>query len=125
MPLSKEEIIAAIHTRRRDVVTVQVPEWDGEVGIRRLDAVDLERTGMMSGVQPDDVAIKVLAASLCDADGEPLFGEADVRELEKADAVVVLKLFAECARVNGLMSSELEGMMATFAEAQPDDSPSS
>lgn len=127
MTLSAEDIVAAIGQRRRDTVTIAVPEWGGDVHIRRLSAADLEATGMMSGgdVNTADVARAVLARSLCDEAGEPLFRPETVHILDDADATVTLRLFTECARINGLMTDELEDMTRTFAAAQPDGSSSS
>lgn len=123
--LGKDEIVAAIAARRSETHTVEVPEWGGAVNIRRLDGADLEATGMLSGEQSPDIALKVLSVSLCDEQGEPLFGFDELRALDKADAMVTLRLFSEVARYNGLLTTEIEAMVAAFAEAPRDSSSSS
>jgi hypothetical protein len=125
MTLTRDEIIAAIAARKVETTTVEVPEWGGAVQLRRMDAADLEAIGLMSGEPTDDMPVRVLAACICDDEGNPLFGVKKLKELEAADAVVVLRLFAECAKLNGLMTAELEEMVAGFGAAQPGASSSS
>lgn len=120
--MTKDEIVAAIAARKRDTVAVEVPEWGGTVNIRRLSAGELDATGMISGEESAETSLKVLAASLCDEDGELLFGIDELRALDDIDAMLTLRLFAECARVNGLMSEELEELVAGFDAAQPEGS---
>lgn len=122
--LTKDDIVAAIAARAREVKNVPVKEWGGSVNIRRLDAADLEATGMTSGEQSPDIMLRVLSVSLCDDEGNALFGLAELESLHKADAMVTLRLFADCARYNGLLTGELEAMVGTFAEAPRDDSSS-
>jgi hypothetical protein len=125
MSLSRDEIIAAIAARKVETTTVEVPEWGGSVQLRRMDAADLEAVGLMSGEASNDMPVRVLAACLCDDEGNQLFGLKKLKELEAADAMVVLRLFAECAKLNGLMTAELEEMVEGFGGAQPGASSSS
>lgn len=126
MPLSREEIVAAIEARATQSVPFPVPEWGGDVLIRRLSAGDAERTGLSSdGANDPDLVVRVIAFSLVDADGTPLFGEDDVAVLSKADFSVATRVFAQCMKVNGLSSDALDEAVAAFTEAQRDNSSSS
>lgn len=126
MALSRDEIIAAIAARKAEVIKVSVPEWGGDVFIRRLSAAEVESSGLSAEeVRPTDVAPRVIAMSLTDADAVPIFTEGDVDALADADMAVVARVFAECIKVNGLGSAELDEAIASFTDAQPGSSSSS
>lgn len=120
MALSKDNIVAAIAARKAEVESIDVPEWGGAVFIRRLDGRDLVRSGMLSENTPEDFPLRVVALSVCDEDGAPLFD--DPSALDEADAAVVTRLFGECARVNGWTSEEMDRMASGFAAAPRTDS---
>jgi hypothetical protein len=124
MPLTKDEIVAAIAARKRETKAIDVPEWGGKVLIRRLDADGLDDTGMLSvDAKPSaDMMVKMIALSLCDDDGEPLFGLDELRAMHEVDAEVTLKVFEACSAYNGLTAPEAEAMVAGFDEAPRDGS---
>lgn len=124
MTLSKSEVVAAIAARRKETRTVAVPEWGGDILIRRLSAGDLDATGMMSGLDDSEQILKALALSIVADTGDPYFTLEEIRTLDDVDAVVTLKLFVEVAKLNGMSTPELEEMVAGFDAAQPDDSSS-
>jgi hypothetical protein len=121
--LTKDQIVAAIATRTRETRTISLPEWGGDVSIRRLLAGDLEASGIMER-SDEDAMLKAIALSVCDEGAEPLFGLEQVDELRQLDAIVVVKLFAAIAKFNGMGTPELEEMVAAFDEAPLDDSSS-
>lgn len=124
--LNRKQVLTAIDERKKDVETVPVPEWGGEVGIRRLSAADLDKAGFFGGGEKTtiEIARSVLSMTLCDENGERLFSDQDIAELDEADVNVTLKLFNEAARINGLLEGEMTGMVASFSEAQPGDTSS-
>jgi len=123
MALSREEIIAAIGDKKREVERIDVPEWGGTVCIRRLSVADLKATGFLEGINDSgEVPIRVLLACIADENGDALFTMDDADILANADFQTVLTVFTEAARVNGLSSKELEEAVAAFAAAQRDDS---
>jgi hypothetical protein len=124
MALTRDEIIAAIAARKKDVVQIDVPEWGGKLALRRLTAADVERTGLSDGKRDATMFAKVIAASVTDEEGEALFAEEDVAILADADMATAARVFAECMRVNGLMDADLEEAVAGFTNAQPDASSS-
>lgn len=125
MTLNREQIIGAINQRASEYTTHPVPEWGGDVLIRRLSAADAERSGLSSDQKTPELVARVIAVSLVDEEGNLLFTEDDVNELAKVDVAVAASVFAACVKVNGLSSEELDEAVAAFTEAQRDSSSSS
>lgn len=125
MALTREDILAAIAKRSKEVTPVEVPEWGGSVFIRRLSAADAERSGMTADDKSPEMISKVLAASLTDETGTVLFSATDMKALTEADLAVSARVFAECVKVNGLSSTELDEAVAAFTSAQPESSSTS
>ena len=123
--LSKEQILAAIAERRKTVAVVSVPEWGGDVCIRRLNAAEVERTGLADGKRDVGVFTKVIAACLTDDDGAPLFTDTDAEALADADLATVVRVFGEVMRVNDLMDEDLEEALRGFSNAQLESSSTS
>lgn len=123
MGLSREGILAGIAARRQLVEPIEVPEWGGAVFIRHLSAAELEETGFLDeGSNGAEMPVRILAACLADETGSPLFAQEDAKVLADAEFAVILRVFAEAARINGLSSEELEAATAAFAQAQGDAS---
>jgi hypothetical protein len=125
MLLSREEIVAAIAARSKEVARVDVPEWGGEVCVRRLTAAEVEATGLTDDERNPNMPTRFIAACLADEAGAPLFTAEETTALAVADMAVTARVFGECIRVNGLMSSSLQEAVASFADAQPESSSSS
>jgi hypothetical protein len=127
MPLSKDDIVKAIGERKRETMTVPVPEWGGDVLIRHLLTDDLESSGVTERQDPETM-VKAIALSVCDEGAEPLFAlDADgnaPQVLRDLDTQAQVRLFAAIARFNGMTSPELEEMVASFDAAPHDDSSS-
>jgi hypothetical protein len=122
--LSRDEILAAVKTRAEDYTSVDVPEWGGQVLLRRLSAADAERSGLTSGDDTDEQVARVLAMSVVDEEGNLLFTEDDIKELAKIDVGVAAQVFTTAVKINGLGSEELDKAVAAFTEAQRDNSSS-
>jgi hypothetical protein len=115
MALNRDSILAAVEKAAREVSPFEVPEWGGTVYIRKLSVHDLKKTGFFDGSgDPNDIPVKVVTACLADEAGAPLFSEEDVEELSESSFQVILRVFAECAKVNGLAAAELEDATRTF-----------
>lgn len=124
MALTREEILAAVHARRIEVVKIDVPEWGGDVYVRRLTPGEVDRSGIADGKRDATLFAKVLAISLCDEEAALLFGD-DGEALIDVDISVAAQVFGEIMRVNGLMDEELEAALSVFTHAQNGPSSSS
>lgn len=125
--LTRDEIIAAIAARKAEVEPIEVPEWGGTVYARRLSAGDAEKTGLFKedAEQTAEMTIGLIITCLTDEAGERIFSDEDVAHLTEADFPVVMRVFAEVAKVNGLAAEALDEAIAAFAAAQPSASSSS
>lgn len=120
MGLTREQILAA--RRDRKPHRLEVSEWGGDVFIRVLSAED--QMALADGEATKDTPIRVLLFSLVDEAGNRLFTDDDAAELAKEDWPVIMRVFAESARLNGLSTKELDEAMEGFAQA-PDAANSS
>jgi hypothetical protein len=125
MTLTREQILGAIDLRASTYTTHPVPEWGGDVLIRRLSAGDAERSGLTGDQKSPELVAQVITLSLVDEDGNLLFTQEDVTALAKVDVGVAAQVFAACVKVNGLSSEALDEAVAAFTEAQRDSSSSS
>lgn len=121
--LTKDEIAQAI---RGPIKLVDVPEWGGEVGIRRISAADLMR--LREFIKPEaertpatdlDGTVEFLAMLLCDADGNRLF---DPDELRECDATQLQNLVAQGQAYNGLGEGAAEEREKNSASGQTSES---
>lgn len=119
MSLTREQILASRGDRKP--VRLEVPEWGGSVYIRHLTVAD--QVMMSEATKPADMPVAVLIACLVDENEQPIFEQADAAELAKESFAVVLRVFSEAARLNGLTTKELDEAMASFGPARA-ESPS-
>jgi len=120
MSLSREQILASRGDRRP--VPVEVEEWGGTVYLKQLTVAD--QIKLSEANSPAQMPVAVLVACVCDENGVPLFHEADAQELAQESFSIILKVFAEAARLNGLSTKELDEAMASFEPARPSSGPS-
>lgn len=112
---TREEILAK--ARNGQVHEFAVPEWgDDPVYIRVLSAKT--QLALTDGVEAKDMPFRVLVGCVCDADGNPIFQDGDEEALQEFPFPVIMRVFAEAARVNGLSSAELEEAASHFEPAQ-------
>jgi hypothetical protein len=118
--LTREQILAS--RKERKPVRLEVPEWGGEVYVRVLSAAD--QMALSDGVEPKEMAIKVILHCLVAEDGERIFTDDDADELAKEDFPVIMRVFGFVAKQNGLSTKELEEAMENFGPS-PNGSKSS
>lgn len=125
--LTREEVVAAIKKRHTEVEYIDVPEWGGNVCVRRMTAQDVERSGLVDASGKPDAGLfaTVMAAALVTEEGEPLFDDESAAALVDVDMVTAARVFAEIMRINGLSDEELEEAVKSFARAQPSPSATS
>jgi len=117
MALTREQILTS--RKDRKPVPLEVPEWGGDVFVRVLSAAD--QMELSDGVEPKEMAIKVILHCLVSEDGERIFGDDDADELAKEDFPVIMRVFGFVAKQNGLSTKELEEAMENFAPAPVDE----
>jgi hypothetical protein len=109
MPLTKEQILAA---NDRSTKEVAVPEWGDTVLLRVMSGTERESFEREWQSTEDKLLpqyrLKMLRRCLCDADGAPLFSDAELSALGEKSALVIERLFRECMRMNGFEAGNLE-----------------
>jgi len=90
--------------------TVQTPEWGGLVAVRTFDGETRRRLlkPIEGGGMPDDWMERVVIASVCDKEGDPLFKADDIEALSKKSAVVLERVFIAAIELNGLSEKSAE-----------------
>lgn len=131
--LSREELRKAI---RGPVKIIGVPEWGGEIGVRRISAGELVRLrGMMPETKegeeaevPDAlernlaITCELLAAGLCDAEGVTVFAANDLREWDNTQRGVRDRLIEAVQDHNGLGAESAEEREKNSEGGQTSDS---
>lgn len=120
MGLTREHILAARKDRKPH--RYEVPEWGGDVFIRVLSAQD--QMQLSEGADEKQMPVRVLLHTLVTEEGERLFTDEDFAELAGEDFPIILRVFSEAAKLNGLSTTELDEAMEGFVPA-PDESSSS
>jgi hypothetical protein len=112
----REQILASQADRKP--VALDVPEWGVTVWLKQLTVAD--QIALSEGSKPEAVPVQVLIACLVDDEGKAIFTEADTEALSNEAAGVVVRVFGEAARLNGLTSAELDKAIANLGEAPPE-----
>lgn len=125
--LSRADFLAATVLKRE---TVPVPELGGTVYINQLYAAQLldyneliqqlKRDGKQD-VTPStslELMARLVSMAACDADGNALFTEADVKELVKSHPNVLLKLSTKAMELSGLAGEAVKEIVAQLKKNQ-------
>lgn len=100
---------AILEQNDRPIREVPVPEWGGKVLVRMMSAG--ERDAFEASQQGDphkDLRARLAVATVCDADGVPLFTAEDVPALTAKSARALDRIFAAAARHNGITAADIE-----------------
>ena len=115
--LSKQEIQAGI---RGPLLTVEVPEWQGSVNIKRISAADMVRLRDLyagdeeAAADPQrnlDASCELLAMTLCDEAGKPLFAADELRTWDHSQIDIFNRLLDVSQKHNKLDSESSEGVV--------------
>lgn len=109
-----ERILAS--QRDRKPVALEVPEWGVTVWIKQMTVAD--QVTLSEDTSPADMPVRVLLYTLVDSEGARIFTEADKDALSQEAFPIVLRVFTEVAKLNGLSSDELEAAMQGFDQAR-------
>ncbi len=130
MPLLTKASILATEDLPRE--TVHVPEWGGDVLVQGLTGAERDafEASVMTGKGKDrDVNVKnlrakLIAKSLVDEAGRPLFGEPDLAALGGKSAKALQRLFEVAQRLSGLTPQDVDELTKNSEGAQSDGSTS-
>ena len=117
--LNREEIKRAM---RGPIATVNVPEWAGDVCIRRMSAADLIRLREQFHNEPSDdeaadnaarnmdYVCAFLSMVLCDENGETIFTSEELHEWDGQQSDVLNRLVEDAQKHNGLDKQAAENL---------------
>lgn len=114
--LNRQEIVAAKDIQTREV---PIPEWGEGVGVvvrmmtgadrnlfeKSIVAIDAE--GKRSP-NMDNIRLKLVAMTMVDPDGNPLFGPDELGDLAKKSAAAIDRIFAVAQELNGMAPASVE-----------------
>ena len=115
--LSRDAILAAPDIETEDV---HVPEWGGTVRVRGLTAKqrDTFEAGLLvtkgqgrnatQAVSLANARARLVALSVVDADGAPLFTTADLFALGEKSGAAIDRVFAVASRLSGIGDADME-----------------
>lgn len=112
MALDRAAILAKKNSLPRQ--EVQIPEWEGSVWVRSLtvgerDQIDSEfNAARNKGKTPDNLRARMIIKGCCDEQGQALFTEADLAEINKLPATVLEKIFDSILRINRIGAGAVE-----------------
>jgi hypothetical protein len=105
--------------KRRKLKRVHVPKWKGHVWIRDMGGVGRDQFEVMTTLQGDmnlhNARAKLLAVTLCNAEGEFLFSESDIEALGELDAESIAMLYNEASRLNFISDKDIEELAKNSA----------
>jgi hypothetical protein len=119
--LTRDQILAA---KDRESEIVNVPEWGGDVRVAVLSGAGRERVQAAAGggiASLSKFSATLLAASLIDEEGAPLFTEEDVAALSEKNPEVISRVLEVSIRLSKLGVSATEDAEKN-SEAAPKNS---
>lgn len=113
MILSRDAILGASDIRTEQV---EVPEWGGAVLVGTMsgtarDAWEqslIRRVGTKTEPNLENVRARLVAATVVDEAGVPIFGQADLEALGRKSAAALERVCKVAQRLNGIGDSELD-----------------
>jgi hypothetical protein len=105
--LTKQQILSG---RRAAPVALDVPELGGTVLVRMMNGVQRERFERVYGATDrTDIRATLLAFTVVDDEGTPLFDEKDVAAINTmVDAPVLMRLYDEALKLNRVTQDQIE-----------------
>ena len=104
---------------------VEVPEWGGDVYLKTLSGTerDLFEDGY-ADKKMKNFRARFLALSLCDDNGERLYGDDEASELGTKSSVVLNRLFDKAWALNALRTEDVDALGNDSPSDPSDDSTS-
>lgn len=109
--LSREEIFKVNDIRTE---TVEVPEWQGRVKVKSMTGAErdafeqslMTQNGRMFNA--NNIRAKLVAKTVVDEDGKPLFIEADVETLGEKSSSALDRIFSTAQRLSGMTQKDID-----------------
>jgi hypothetical protein len=132
--LGLQDILAAQDIATEDVA---VPEWGGTVRVRGLTGRErdeyeshlLDQRGKRMKVDMRDARARLVALSVIDAEGKPVFTAAHVETLGTKSAAALDRIYDVAARLSGISDEDMDELTgnsaATASAASRSGSPKS
>lgn len=107
MLLNKNDIFASKDLTFREV---EIPQWGGNVRIKVMSIAEQIAFERLNKSKKDDSELVFALLSQCcvDEDGNHLFNEDDISELNKKSSTPVLVLFKACLDLNSMNQVDLD-----------------
>ncbi len=107
--LNRDQIVAASKTRKVATYTVA---GLGEVGLRVMTGTEREAWESQcfkdGKTDLEHFRAKLLAKTLCDADGVRLFSDDDIATVSELDAPVLIALYGHASTLNALTTEDVD-----------------
>lgn len=117
MALSKSSILAAKDTKISD--PIPVPEWGGDVRVKTLSGTERDAfEDAYTETKMKQFRVRFLVLTLCDDNGDRLFGDGDLDLLGKKSSVVITRLFDKAWSHNAFTPEAVEAMGEDSPSAQ-------
>lgn len=108
MALDRDSILSRRELHREEI---QVPEWGGSAFVRMMTGAERDRFDSLHANYKDvlrDFRARVLVFTVCDAEGNLLFTEADIPGLGALPSNALNRLMAAAVRINKFSEAEVE-----------------
>jgi len=110
------------------VAELEVPEWGCWVRVRTLTAQErdnfeteiTQRNGKDVRTNTRNIRAKLVAATVVDEAGVPIFGLGDVDSLGQKSAKALDRVFGKAAELAGMREADVEELAANFGAAPAD-----
>lgn len=118
--LSRDDILGADD---RQIRTVAVPEWGGEVLVRGLTGAERDRyeeslwvgRGKNRKLNWTNARAKLVAASVVGEDGKPLFTQRDVEALGAKSSAALDRIYSVAQELSGVTDGDMDEMLDEMA----------
>jgi hypothetical protein len=124
--LNAQEILAVNDVK---IEAVPVPEWGGSVLVRSLEGYERDQyeTQWLNSragkkVTLDNIRARLVAMSLCDAEGNRLFTDSQVKTLGKKSAAALDRIFTVAQKLSGLTQEDIKELEKNSESLQNDNS---
>ncbi|MBX7264921.1 hypothetical protein KIF24_01870 [Micromonospora sp. Llam7] len=127
--LTRDQILAIDDSSSEDV---EVPEWGGTVRVKgmtgaerdKFEAASIKGKGKNRDVNLANLRARLVAASVVDEDGQPLFKPYDVENLGRKSAAALGRVYDVAQRLAGLSDEDVDELTEDFPDGPSEPSTS-